>query len=219
MDWTFIKQSILLFIEASEITLKLGFAAILFSLIIGLVCCICTYYKIPVLKTMSKIYVELSRNTPSLVQLFFMYYGLPKIGLMLQAQTCAIVSLSFLGGGYMAEAFRSGFETVSKMQIETGMSIALNKRQIFSYIILPESLTTALPNLGANAIFLIKETSIVSAVALMDITFVAKDIIGTVYKTNEALFMMVVFYLIILLPCVIMLHILEKKVRKNNLGY
>lgn len=219
MNWKFIvEESIVAFAQGAKLALFLGFCAILLSLIIGLICSIVIYYKIPVLKTIAKIYIELSRNTPSLVQLFFLYYGLPKIGVMISAEMSAIVALSFLGGSYMAESFRSGLETVTRTQIESGMSIGLKRSQIFCHIIIPESLITAVPSLGANAIFLLKETSIVSAVALADITFVAKDIIGTRYYTTEALFMMVLSYLIILSPLVIGLYFIEKKVRRAHIG-
>ena len=70
------------------------------------------YYKIPVARQITAVYIELSRNTPLLVQLFFLYYGFPKIGVRLSAEVCGVVGLAFLGGSYMAEAFRSGLEAV-----------------------------------------------------------------------------------------------------------
>jgi len=218
MDINFIADSIPIFIKAGGVTLAVGLWAIAFSLVIGIVCSVAIHFKIPLAGVIAKAYVELSRNTPSLIQLFFLYYGLPKIGITLSAQTCAIAALSFLGGSYMTEAFRSGIETVGRSQIESAQSIALSPVQIFCHVVLPQSLVTALPFLGANAIFLLKETSIVSAVALEDLTFTAKDIIGTVYKSNESLFLLVVSYLIILLPAIIALGIAEKKVRAIGLG-
>ena len=81
MNWSVIADYIPLYREAAALTVKLGFAGIAFSIVIGLVCAVVQYYRVPVLKSVVAFYIELSRNTPLLVQLFFIYYGLPKIGL------------------------------------------------------------------------------------------------------------------------------------------
>lgn len=218
MDWEFIIANIPMYVEASKLTLILAFWAILLSIVVGFLCSIITYYRVKGLNRLVGIYVELSRNTPLLIQLFFLYYGLPKIGIKLEAFTCAIVGLTFLGGSYMAEGFRSGLEAVSKVQIESGLSIGLSKVQLLRYVVLPEAFGVAMPALGANAIFLIKETSIVSAIALVDLMFVAKDLIGLYYKTTESLFMLVVAYLIILLPLSLLLSYIERRVRYAGFG-
>lgn len=218
MDFGFIVKSIPLYVKAAEFTLQLSFWGILLSLVIGLVCSLITYYKVRILDKVVQIYIELSRNTPLLIQLFFLYYGFAKIGIKFEAYSCAIFGLAFLGGSYMAEAFRSGLEAVSKIQIETGLSIGLNRWQLMRYIILPQAFSIAIPAIGANAIFLLKETSVVSAIALADLMFVAKDLIGMYYKTTEALTMLVVAYLIILLPISLLLTFIERKVRHAGFG-
>lgn len=218
MDFDFIVRSIPLYVKAAEFTLQLSFWGILLSLFIGLVCSLITYYKVKFLDKVVQIYIELSRNTPLLIQLFFLYYGFAKIGIKFEAYSCAIFGLAFLGGSYMAEAFRSGLEAVSKIQIETGLSVGLNRWQLMRYIILPQAFSIAIPAIGANAIFLLKETSVVSAIALADLMFVAKDLIGMYYKTTEALTMLVVAYLIILLPISLLLTFIERKVRHAGFG-
>ena len=218
MDFDFIVKSIPLYVKAAEFTLKLSFWGILLSLIIGFICSLITYYKVKVLAQVVQIYIELSRNTPLLIQLFFLYYGFAKIGIKFEAYSCAIFGLAFLGGSYMAEAFRSGLDAVSKIQIESGLSIGLNRWQLTRYIILPQAFAVAVPAIGANAIFLLKETSVVSAIALADLMFVAKDLIGMYYKTTEALTMLVVAYLIILLPISLALTFIERKVRHAGFG-
>ena len=101
------------------------------SVVLGLVCAVVQYYKVPILKRIVTAYIELSRNTPLLVQLFFLYYGLPKIGIQTDAVTCGIAGLAFLGGSYMAEAFRSGLEAVAEIQTESAemanRSVLLNE--------------------------------------------------------------------------------------------
>ncbi len=218
MQWQFIADKIPLYVDAAGLTLWLALAGITISLAVGLICSLLVYYKIPVLKNIVQFYIELSRNTPLLIQLFFLYYGLPKIGIMLSGKACAIIGLAFLGGSYMAEAFRSGLEAVGKTQIEAGLSIGMKKMTLVRYVILPQAFAVALPALCANSIFLIKETSIVSIVALPDLMFVAKELIGIYYNTVEALGMLVVSYLIILLPISWAFTRLERRVRFAEFG-
>ncbi len=218
MDIDFILKNIPLYIKATQLTLTLAFLGVVLSVLIGFICSLIIYYKVKVLRHIVSGYIELSRNTPLLIQLFFLYYGLPKMGIKLEAYTCAVISLAFLGGSYMAETFRSGFEAVNKIQIESGLSIGLTKAQLIRYVILPQAFTVAIPALGANAIFILKETSIVSAIALADLMFVTKDLIGMYYKTTEALVMLVGAYLIILLPLSLLLTLIERRVRYAELG-
>ncbi|ETT57643.1 polar amino acid ABC transporter permease [Paenibacillus odorifer] len=218
LDWEFIYESLPLYGEAMWLTVKLALLAIVFSLLIGLLFSIVLYYKVKIVSDVIKIYIELSRNTPLLVQLFFLYYGLPKIGIHFSEMTCAIVGMTFLGGSYMTEAFRSGFEAVSQSQIESGQSIGLSKLQLVRYVIFPQAFAISIPSLGANAIFLLKETSIVGAIALMDLMNVAKDLIGMHYKTAESLLLLVLAYLVLVLPLSLLLTWVERKVRYAEFG-
>lgn len=218
MDLEFIKKYIPLYIEAGELTLRIALIGIIGSIIIGLVCSLIRYYRVPVLKKIVGAYVELSRNTPLLIQLFFLYFGLPKIGIVISSEACGIIGLIFLGGSYMSEAFRSGLEAVQTSQIEGGLSLGLTRMQVIRYVVIPQAISISVPPFAANVIFLIKETSVFSAVALADLMYVAKDLIGLYYKTNEALLMLVVAYLIILLPISIIFSLVERKLRYAGFG-
>ena len=218
VDIGFMTQYAPMYVEAAKLTLRLSIAGILLSLVAGLVCALIQYYKVPVLKRIVAVYIELSRNTPLLVQLFLLYFGLPKMGIVWTSETCAVIGLTFLGGSYMAEAFRSGLESVDKIQFESGLSIGLEHSQVMRYIVIPQALSTSVPALCANVIFLIKETSVFSVVALADLMYVAKDLIGLYYKTEESLLMLVIAYLIILLPISIIASILERRVRYAGFG-
>lgn len=218
MDFEFILQNIPIFGEAMIVTLELAFLGIIVSLLVGFVCSIIQHYEIRILKSIVYWYIELSRNTPLLIQLFFLYYGLTKFGLSLSGFACGVIGLSFLGGSYMAEAFRGGFEAISKSQIESAITLGLNKWQIIRYIVLPQAISISMPSIGANCIFLLKETSIVSVIAVADLMFVAKDLIGMYYKTSEALIMVVIAYLIILLPMSIFFRWLERRMRYAEFG-
>jgi polar amino acid transport system permease protein len=218
INWQFIISNIPLYEKAALLTLKLAFWGILASLLIGIICSTILYYRVKVISNIVQAYIELSRNTPLLIQLYFLYFGLTKLGITLSENACAIIGLSFLGGSYMAEAFRSGIESVSKTQVESGLSIGLSKIQLVRYIILPQAFSLSIPAISANCIFLLKETSIVGAISILDLMNVTKDLIGMYYQTFESLFMLVAAYLIILLPLSIFLTWLERKVRYAEFG-
>lgn len=199
-DWSYIAHYAPFFVNGALMTLFISVFGILLALAVGLVCAGIEAARIPVLRQIVRVYIELSRNTPLLVQLYFLYFGLPKLGVVWSAQTCAIVGLGFLGGSYMAEALRGGLEAVPKVQRENAYVLGLNSWQSLSRIVLPQAISTAIPGVVANVIFLIKESSVVSAIALADVMYMAKDLIGMHYNTYEALFMLVIAYLVILLP-------------------
>ena len=175
MDWNVIAQYLPQYEKAAWLTLRLGVIGILWSIGIGLVCAVLQYDKVPMLRRIVGAYIQLSRNTPLLVQLFFIYYGLPKVGIKTNAEICGIAGL-------------------------------------------PQAVSTSMPAFMANVIFLLKETSVFSAVSLMDLMFTAKDFIGLYYKTPECLFLLVVFYLIILLPVSLLGSWLERRVRYAGFG-
>ncbi|MDR0949414.1 MAG: amino acid ABC transporter permease [Lachnospiraceae bacterium] len=218
MDTDFIVQSIPIYGEAALLTLWSGVAGIILSLAVGFVCALVQYYKIPIAKWVVAGYIELSRNTPLLVQLFFLYFGLPKLGIVLSGEVCAVTGLAFLGGSYMAEAIRCGLEAVAPIQIESGLSLGLSNAQIMRYIVSPQALSVATPALLANAVFLIKETSMFSAIAVKDLMFVANEQLGNVYKTEEIFLLLICFYLIILLPITIATGIIERRMRHAEFG-
>lgn len=205
-----------LFAKAAWTTLGIGAAGIFLSFLAGLVISVIRYRKIPFLLPLSTAYVELSRNTPLLVQLFFLYFGLPKAGIHISGETCAAVGLTFLGGSYMAEALRSGIESVSVSQYESAAALGLTEHQIFRFVLLPQAFTVSLPPLCANVLFLIKETSVFSVCAVPDLMYIAKDLIGLYYKTDETLWMLVISYLIILLPISAGASLLERSLRHGS---
>lgn len=213
MDFQLIKDNIPLFEKALVTTVSLGAIGIIFSLVTGFLVAGIRFFKLPLLERIAKIYTELSRNTPLLIQLFFLYYGLPKIGLPLSKNAAAIIGLTFLGGSYMAEAFRGSFEQVPKSQVEAGRSLGFSRWQLASQVILPQGLPLSVPTLGANAIFLLKETSVFSAISIMDLTNTAKDLIGMYYMTREFLFLLVVSYAVIIIPMILLIQLLERRFR------
>lgn len=218
LDWLYIQSVWPQFYAATLTTLEISIISIFLSIIVGLISSIILTYKFFILDKLVACYIEVSRNTPLLIQLFFLYYGLPKIGIKIDGFTCGIIGLTFLGGSYMAEVFRAGLQSVSKGQIDSAKSIGLNTVQIFRHVSFPQAMAVSIPAIGANCLFLIKESSVLSAIAIVELLFVTKDLIGMDYKTTEALFLLICAYLIILLPVSALTSYLEYRSRKVSHG-
>ena len=219
LDLAFMGKVLPLYYEGALLTLRVGAIGILLALAVGMVTAVARYWRIPILNTAAVIYTEFSRNTPLLVQLFFLYFGLPKVGIRISGEWCAIIGLAFLGGSYMAEALRAGLESVSTVQTESARVLGLTPFQTMMLVVLPQ----AVCGIGsavwsANIIFLIKEISVVSAIALPDLMYVTKDLIGNSYKTDESLILLVSAYVVLLLPISLLGYWLEKKVRYAGFG-
>ena len=211
MHWDLVGSYAPLFMTAARVTVVVSLGGVALALLIGLLVAVIRLWRVPVLSVVAGAYVEFSRNTPSLVQLFFLYFGLPKLGILLSQEACAIACLAFLGGGYMAEAFRSALEAVPVVQHESAKVLGLSSRQTLQHVILPQAMAQATPALVANVIFLVKESSVVSGIALADLMYVAKDIIGQSYDTAEALFLLVVSYAVILVPLSVLGTYVERR--------
>lgn len=214
MDLEFIQKFAPMYVEAARLTLIIGVIGIVLSAVIGLLCALAKYYRIPVARQIASAYIELSRNTPLIVQLFFLYFGLPKAGIVWSSEACGIIGLAFLGGSYMAESFLGGLKSVGKIQLESAESLGFRRLQTMRYIVVPQAASVSVPAICANVIFLLKETSVFSAVSLADLMYVAKDLIGMYYNTWEALLMLVAAYLVLILPISIIFSILERRLRR-----
>ncbi|MDM7515837.1 amino acid ABC transporter permease [Lentilactobacillus sp. TOM.63] len=217
-SWGIIQQSLPMFEKGFVLTLWLSFIGMIGSILVGLICSLLQYFKVPIFHQIATVYVEISRNTPLLIQLFFLYYAFPVIGIKFSAQLCGIIGLIFLGGSYMAEGFTGGFNGVSKGQLESGKAIGLSRWQLARYVVFPQGFSLSVPAMAANVIFLIKETSIFTVIAIPELTNTALDLIGMYYRSNEYLFVLVVAYAIILIPLSVILTLLEKRVRYGSFG-
>ena len=202
-------QYLPLYEDAALLTLSIGWIGIAGSIIIGLVVAMIVHFRIPVLRQICRVYIELFRNTPLLIQLFFFYFGLPRMGISITPEVCGMFGLALHGGAYMAESFRAGLENVEPIQRESALSLGLSKLQAMRYVVLPQAVSLS---------FLLKETSVFSAISLMDLMFVTKDLMGLYYKTTECLVMLVVFYLIILVPVSVAGTYIERRLRHGSFG-
>uniref|UniRef100_UPI003101B345 amino acid ABC transporter permease n=1 Tax=Neorhizobium sp. EC2-8 TaxID=3129230 RepID=UPI003101B345 len=142
-------------------------------------------------------FVELIRNTPFLVQIFFIYFALPLAGVRLDPTPTAIIALGINGGAYAIEIIRGGVQSISKGQMEAGLALGLHKAQVFRLIILKPALRAIYPSLTSQFVLLTLSTSIASAISAYELTSVSQRIESESFRSFEVYFTVTAFYLVI----------------------
>lgn len=199
-------------LQGFAITLKISAISLVFSIAIGLVTAIFRLSASPVASTLARIYLEISRNTPLLIQIFFIYFVLgPVLGL--ERLPAAILALSLFEGAYASEIFRSGILSVPKGQYEAAYSMGHNKFQTYRYIVLPQAVRTMLPPLTSQTISLIKDSALVSTIAIYDLTMQAQALIAETYLTFEIWFTVAAMYLIITILLSALVSIMDQRMK------
>ncbi|MBV4460917.1 amino acid ABC transporter permease [Pseudomonas sp. COR58] len=217
-DYAFILSTLPAFLSAVGVTLQVGLIAIGTSLAVALFNATLLVLRVPYLPKAIGLYVELARNTPLLIQLFFVYFALPAVGVQVSGFAAAIITLTFLGGAYLTEVLRAGVEAVPKGQVESGRSLGLSELQVLRYVILPQAGILSLPSLFANFIFLLKETTVVSAVAVPELLYTTKSYIALYYKTYEMLAVLTLICVLLFLPLSLLLGRLERRLQHGQFG-
>jgi len=144
-----------------------------------------------------KAFVELIRNTPFLVQIFFIYFALPLAGVRLDPTPTAIIALGINGGAYAIEIIRGGVQSISKGQIEAGLALGLHKAQVFRLIVLKPALRAIFPSLTSQFVLLTLTTSVASAISAYELTSVAQQIETSSFRSFEVYGTITLFYLLI----------------------
>ena len=218
LDTAFILSTLPAFLKAVGVTLQVGLIAIATSLLVALVNATLLVLRTPYLWRLVKAYVELARNTPLLIQLFFVYFALPSLGLKISGFSAAIITMTFMGGAYLTEVLRAGIEAVPRAQLESGRSIGLSEGQLLRHVVLPQATILSLPALFANFIFLLKETTVVSAVAVPEILYTTKNYIALYYKTYEMLTVLTLLCVLLFLPLSLLLRYAERRLQHGQFG-
>ena len=185
-----------MFVLGVKVTIPLAIFSFILAFVISLIVAFVQYANVKVLKNISRFYIWIVRGTPLLVQLYIFFYGLPKIGIKLDALPCAILVLGLNEGAYMAETMRASLEAVPKGQMEAGYCIGESYMQIMLRIILPQALRTAFPSLSNSFIALVKETSMASTITVVEMFRLAQIIKGRVYEPFALYVEAAVIYLI-----------------------
>lgn len=227
IDFSSITNSWGYILEGVKYTIELTVITAIGGLILGTGLALCRLSTSKILSEFSKLYTNLMRAVPLVLVLFWFFLLMPEVlkvllGLdhpvMIGAEMTAIITFVLFEAAYFAEIMRAGIQSVSKGQMSAAMALGLRYGQTMRYVILPQAMSTSVPAFVANVIFLLKETSVLSAISLMDLMFTAKDLIGLYYKTTESLFLLVVFYLLILLPVSLLGSLLERRLRYAGFG-
>jgi aspartate/glutamate/glutamine transport system permease protein len=177
--------------EGFYMTLKVAFISIVLSFIVGCVVGTIRYTKLPVLSPILGILVELIRNLPLLLIIFFARFALPDIGIKLGAVNAAIVALTLFEGAMIAEIVRSGLNSIDKGQIEAARSSGLGYVQALWHIVLPQGLRRMVPPLVSQFISLLKDTSLAIVISLPDLMHNAKIVIGQSYSYTIPILLLV----------------------------
>jgi polar amino acid transport system permease protein len=173
------------FLDGVIVTLTLSGAAMLGGLAIGIMFAAAQVYGPLSLRRLAVVYVEAIRNTPLLVQLFLIFFGLPSLGLKLDGMTAAMVALVINLGAYTTEIVRAGLEAVPRAQIEAGSSLGLSGMQVFRYVVLFPALKAMMPALASQFILLMLATSIVSQISVPDLFHAASIVQSRTFRDFE----------------------------------
>lgn len=163
------------------------------------------------LKVIVKIYVEVFRGTPMMVQAMVMFYGLPMIGISLAAIPCGFLVVSVNTGAYMAESVRGGIDSVDAGQFEAGKSIGLKHFEIMRYIVLPQAARNIMPQIGNQLVINIKDTSVLNVISVSELFFAGKTAASVYYKFFESFFIVAVIYLILTIVVSALIRLVERK--------
>jgi polar amino acid transport system permease protein len=199
-------------LEGLKITIYISSISLFFALIIGLLTAIFRLSNSWVARGLAILYLETSRNTPLLIQIFFIYFVLgPALGI--DRLPAAILALSLFEGAYASEIFRSGIQSVARGQHEAAQSLGLTTFNTYRHIIIPQALRTVLPPLTSQGISLIKDSALVSTIAIYDLTMQGLALVAQSYLTFEIWFTVAILYLIITVFLSLVVGILEKRLR------
>lgn len=165
-----------------KITLPLTLISFILSLVIGLLLALLQIVNVPGLKQFARFYIWVFRGTPLIVQLFIIFFGLPSIGITLNAFPAAVIGFGLNLGAYNAEVFRSAINAVPVGQTEAGYMCGLTYGKIMRRIVLPQSFPIAFPNLSNNLIGLLKDTSLAASITVIDLFTVTQQIAARTYE-------------------------------------
>ena len=198
-----------------KVTVPLTLLSFAIALAVAVIVALIQYAKVKGLRQVCRLYIWITRGTPLLVQLYIVFFGLPGIGIKLDAFVAAMVVIGLNEGAYMAETIRGAMESVSRGQLEAGYCVGMTFPKIMWHVVLPQTFLTAFPALGNSMIGMLKETSMAATISVMEMFRQAQVINGRVY---ESLGLYVEVALIYLLFCSVLTW-LQRKGEKRLAGY
>jgi His/Glu/Gln/Arg/opine family amino acid ABC transporter permease subunit len=199
-------------LEGAGLTVVISGVAMLLALALGLVVALCSQSG-RVGRAAVRAYVEVFRNTPLLIQIFIVYFGLPQVGLRLSPFLSGLSALTLYAAAYNAEILRAGLEAVPHGQHEAARSTGLSALQMARYVVLPQAVRISLPALGNNLVSLVKNSSLVSTIGMVELMFVANDISFNNFRSFEIYGAAAVLYIVLVLGLSRGLALVERRLR------
>lgn len=214
-SFSIIREILPFLLKGALLTIFFSATSEIIGIIIGLTTSVIRVTRIKVLSQLAVAYVDLFRGTPLLMQIIFVYYALPYLGINLPAIVAGIVALSVNSGAYVSEIFRAGIESIDKGQTEAARSLGLSYMQAMRYVVIPQTIKRVLPPLTNEFVALIKDSSLLSVIAIAELMRTAKEMMT--WKMNpSSLTAAAIIYLIITLPLTRYVSYLEKKLKKSE---
>lgn len=195
MDIKFIIDKLPFLLEGGLMTIKLTVITLFLGTILGVVLAVLKITKNSFIRGFASFYTWVFRGTPLILQLFFFYYALPIMGITMSPFTAAVIGLSLNCGAYMAEIIRGGIISIDKGQFEAAKALGFNYFQTMKKIILPQTFRVIIPPVGNEFIAMLKDTSLVSTIAMVELMRSATQISSATFKYTEMLFTAAVLYL------------------------
>lgn len=197
--------------RGAVMTVELTILATFFGTIIGLVVAFARISRSKLLSGLAYFYTWAIRGTPLLVQLYFIYYGLPQVGIRLDAFPAAVIGISICAGAYIAEIIRAGIQSIDKGQMEAARSLGMTYFQALRYVILPQAYRRMLPPMGNEIIALTKDSSLASTLALVELMRTARQIDAATLRSMEAYIAAGAFYLAMTTGLTVLFDRIEKR--------
>ena len=174
------------FWRGAKATIFYSLTSLALAVAIGLVVALCRMSHIALLRVLARIFIDTIRGTPALIQIFFVYFGMPAFGVNLSAPTAAVIALGINSGGYLAEIFRAGIMGVDQGQIEAGRSLGMSYGKTLWRITFPQAALLVVPPAAGEFTNLVKGTSLLSTISVTELTRVAQQIVGVTFRPIEA---------------------------------
>ena len=192
-------------------TIAITLGSLLIAIVLGLALALIKLMHIRPLNWLINTYIELFRNTPVLVQVFIIYFGLPSVGLNIDPFPAAIIGLGLNGGAVLSEVFRAGLAAIHHGQREAALAVGMTPWNSLRYIILPQTWRITLPPLGNYAIALLKDTAIVSAIAAPEIMFWARNLVTSTFETTFIYILAAMIYFCLSFPLARLVNRFERR--------
>jgi polar amino acid transport system permease protein len=213
LDFNFILRNLPVFFEGLRMTILLSALAIVLAAAWGLVVVAARLSRSRLLSTAAAGYIEIVRNTPVLVQMYFLFFGSGVLGYPVSGFSAGLAALVLQNGGYLAEIYRAGIESISRRQTEAGLALGMLPVEAYRIVVLPQAIRRVLPPMANQGVVIIKDTALVSTLSVAELMFHARLVADRTAASFEVFFTLAVFYLVLTTAFTLMLRLVERRLR------